>query len=300
MISAKTAQKRIEKLDKYHEKLSKKLKETPTFKGYSADDIRNIMAGEAKYYQGIQKNLFGEYPIEVKVVDVYEEYRSKYTYKTTARRHTAEEFEEFDEKDIKRLVKKYKRKLTRHYTWKAQRELTGHEEEIEKLKEKDQKVKKHNARIYDKLHRITEIQWKLSKKKKQVKLKTGEDATVKVNFRGLPATRFNGEMSGSIVFLSKFISEEELEIARKNQRIEVLSGNIESAINNCNFRKDPPDISKCSNCNKELNYNIIGFNKKIGRKSEGNWLCLDCLDFDKSYFLKTVESYKSRGCKMFV
>jgi DNA gyrase/topoisomerase IV subunit A len=300
MISAKTAQNRIEKLDKHHKKLKNKLKETPIFKGYSTDDIRNIMVGKAEYYEGIQKNLFGNYPIEVKVFDVYGKYRNKYSYKTTARRHTAEEFEEFNEKDIKRLIKKHNRKLTRHNIWKAKRELQGYEKEIKKLKEKDREIKKYNAKIYEKLHRITEIKWELTKKKKQAELKAGKDATVVIDFRGLPATRFNGEASGSLVFLSQFMDKKEFKIARKNKRIEVISGDFKSAINNCNFRKDPPDINKCLNCNKELDYNIIGFNKKIGRKSEGNWLCLDCLDFDEEYFLKTVESYKSRGCKMFV
>ena len=102
------------------------------------------------------------------------------------------------------------------------------------------------------------------------------------------------------------LTEYDAKILHKNGCIKVIMGD-EGMLFNHKFIKKEKLIRSVEireierfycECGKELDYNTIGLNKKLGYRTK--YFCLECLGLSETEANSIMEFYKSSGCTMFI
>ena len=104
------------------------------------------------------------------------------------------------------------------------------------------------------------------------------------------------------------LTEYDAKILHKNGCIKVIMGDEGMLFNHKFIKKERLNSAKheaekierfyCDNCQKELDYNTIGLNKKLGYRTK--YFCLECLGLSEAEANSIMEFYKSLGCTMFI
>lgn len=119
-----------------------------------------------------------------------------------------------------------------------------------------------------------------------------------------------GSYSGPMSVAAKYwLTEHDARVLWVNKRLRLVRGN-ENTLFNHRFitpeerrsrwdreREVPRHI--CSQCGADLEYNVVGFNSKMGYPDDG-MLCLDCMGVDREYMESVASHYRSTGCHMFI
>lgn len=98
------------------------------------------------------------------------------------------------------------------------------------------------------------------------------------------------------------VTEHDVKVLIKNQCMQILKGNPETILG-YDFSTETKENMlrlKCSKCNKNLNYNDVGLNKKFGNKIKDNYKCPKCLGLNEKQAISIMGYYRSSGCDMFV
>lgn len=114
--------------------------------------------------------------------------------------------------------------------------------------------------------------------------------------------RYHGPMTKAC----NWLTEHDARILWVNKALILKDGNEATLFNHQFLTKDeirqtPVDTvvpkEACAKCQTELDYNTVGFNRKIGMS---DYQCFKCLDVDPEYAKSVIAFYKSSGCNMFI
>jgi len=104
-----------------------------------------------------------------------------------------------------------------------------------------------------------------------------------------------------------WLTEHDARILWVNKRLKLIRGH-EATLFDHKFitmvelgikRDDIVPRHTCSQCDAVLDYNVIGFNRKLGYPDDG-MLCLSCMGVDREYMESVANHYRVTGCNMFI
>jgi hypothetical protein len=161
-----------------------------------------------------------------------------------------------------------------------------------------------------------EIDQKLQKQQEEYEagLKTGKEHLIEIDVddesiaKILDCPAFsNFHYHGPFRYLVELgiISEHDAKVLYTKGYLKLLKGK-ESSLWDYAFQEfNPdelinPDHLRCTECGMYLDYNMIGFNEKMGIHREEHYRCPDCLGASREYVAEVAQHYKSLGCTMFI
>lgn len=285
--------KKITLLEQLIKKLSLNKENIPLINGANIYEIKKLFS------KPIQPKLFKD-ATRKEVFSKYEKIKEKRTSKTAIIRNLKRQTS-LEESVLKKIIEK---EISENINEKNIQKLdyfnSLSDEEISQIFNKTKEIENKNEKINNRIEVINKKIRNIKKEEFEFLIVSKKEVVVKINFRGLEGVRFSNIFQGPLSSFKNILSKEEVLIALRNHRIEIIKGDIE-AIENIEFTKYPEKRRKahCS-CGSHLDYNMIGVNKKLGVKDNTQYKCKKCLGISESDYYNIISNYKRSGCNLFI